>query len=192
MDQRAHACALAPALASGNVSLAALLLDAGGEVDAAADGWNALDFAAYGKVLDAPGLRDVYFTGLDFSNDFRKYVAKHGLAYVLDFDSDVPWAQWNDGRGKQTLLMWAAESGQLPVVEHLIQAHADVNEQARYGSTALHRAAECGHAKVVAALLAAHADTAKTNSEHETALQKASTPECKEMLKAARKKKGAH
>ena len=85
--------------------------------------------------------------------------------------------------------MWAAESGQLSIVEHLIQARAAVDAQARYGSTALHRAAENGQAKIVAALLAAGADTNKRNSEHETPLQKASTPECKEMLKAARKKK---
>ena len=41
-------------------------------MDAAADGWNALDFAAYGRVAEE--LRDPHLKGIDFSSEFRKHV----------------------------------------------------------------------------------------------------------------------
>mmetsp|Transcript_41225 Transcript_41225/g.92577 ORF Transcript_41225/g.92577 Transcript_41225/m.92577 type:complete len:209 (+) Transcript_41225:2-628(+) len=54
-----------------------------------------------------------------------------------------------------TLLIWAADRGQLKVVELLLQKQADVNVKGFIGNSAISRAARGGHTDVVRALLSA-------------------------------------
>lgn len=70
-----------------------------------------------------------------------------------------------------TPLMNAVLTGELPLVEALLKAHADVNRQDfEWGNTALIEAAKKGNNAIVQALIAAHAIIDLKNRDGETAL----------------------
>ncbi len=69
-----------------------------------------------------------------------------------------------------TALQWAVYDEDLPRVQKLLAAGADVAATNDYGATALSLAAEQGNARIIQALLKAGADASATNAEGQTAL----------------------
>ncbi|GAU95596.1 hypothetical protein RvY_07192-2 [Ramazzottius varieornatus] len=77
------------------------------------------------------------------------------------------------GAGGRTLLHYAAESGQLQMMDFLIQAGIQVDEKDDEGETALHLAVMKDKEKVVQALIALKADLYARNQKQETAMHMA-------------------
>ena len=90
-----------------------------------------------------------------------------------------------DGMG---LIHWAADRGDVDVLNALLDAGADVNQVDGDGQTALHFASSCGHSGVASALLTRNADVDARDSDGLTAAEVASDKEMKEMLLAATKR----
>jgi acyl-CoA-binding protein len=88
--------------------------------------------------------------------------------------------QW-DEEG-MTALHWAADRGNIDMMQCLITLKADVNFQDSEGQTALHYAASCGHVKVLEMLLSHQADAKLVDKEGDTPADVASCPEIIEIL----------
>ena len=74
-----------------------------------------------------------------------------------------------DEKGNTELIL-AARSGELEIVQALIDAGVDVNHQNIYGNTALIESAKRGHLETVRALIGAGADVHHQNLFRDTAL----------------------
>src|SRR5436190_4199638 len=86
---------------------------------------------------------------------------------LLKSGADVNAAQ-GDG---MTALHWAATNGDMPLVQMLLSAGANIRATTRLGGiTALHMASQNGHADVVATLIAAGADPNAATSTGATSL----------------------
>lgn len=88
--------------------------------------------------------------------------------------------QW-DEEG-MTSLHWAADRGNIDMLECLISLGADINFQDSEGQTALHYASSCGHVKVVEILLSHQADIKLVDKEGDSPEDVASCPEIVQIL----------
>jgi ankyrin repeat protein len=85
---------------------------------------------------------------------------------LLDSGADFN-AKFGDG---STVLMGAAQAGQMEIVRALLAAGASVNAQTRDGTTALVAASQAGHAQIVRVLIDAAADVNARKTNGGTAL----------------------
>jgi ankyrin repeat protein len=143
---------------SGSAEVAAVLLDAGADVNAADRyGATSLELAAWrgyrslvellldrGAALPTSGEGMRELTGYAVSKRLERLF---GLLAARGADLDLPNA--NGG----TLLHSAAEGGSESIARVLLEHGADVNARDRYGRAPLHYAAEYGRAEVVGFLI---------------------------------------
>lgn len=94
------------------------------------------------------------------------------LRSLLSQDPNLLNARDVDGR---TPLHWAATSGSLEIVRHLLDHHAEVDLPDSASWTPLHIAASAGHEDIVRELLGAGADVKKTTDKGLTALHYAAS-----------------
>jgi ankyrin repeat protein len=85
---------------------------------------------------------------------------------LIDHGADVNAAA-PDGT---TPLMWAAHSGDYPLVRALLKAHAKVDVTNSFGANAMLQAAQFGDVRIIEALLKAGANVESPNPDGETAL----------------------
>jgi len=117
--------------------------------------------------------------GADEVNEFKEILSKHARfiggrsTWVIGEFPGQNLSEWHISENRErpiTLLMWAAKSGSLRIVESLVNdyncnvtvAQKIVTEDT--GVTALHVAAYCGHAAVVDFLLQSGADKNQVNT----------------------------
>jgi len=92
------------------------------------------------------------------------------ITTLLQAKADVNLGNIQDGMQTSSLVV-ASHKGKAGLVEKLIEAKANLDQQGKQGMTALHMAARGGHTTIVKALIAAGADQNLTNQSGTTALE---------------------
>ena len=97
---------------------------------------------------------------------FLTAVKKGDIAGVLN--ANIEDINTRDEKYGRTALMYACYPGHTEIVQHLINAKADVNLEANDGTTALTYAISNGHTSIVKMLLLANADVNMVTKEGTT------------------------
>jgi len=110
-----------------------------------------------------PAVRDNATPALVQAARAQQTVAAIGL---IEHGADVN-AQAPDGT---TALLWAIHYGEVPLIDRLLRARANVHLVNQYGASAMSEAAQFGDTAVIGKLLEAGADAESPNADGQTAL----------------------
>lgn len=105
--------------------------------------------------------------------DLEKLSTIHGLEHLNEVD--------NDGLG---LIHWAADRGNIDILQFLLNKGSDVNLVDSEGQTALHYASSCGHLDCVKLLIKLGADRTIKDKELQTCVDVAENSAIAELLRS--------
>lgn len=149
------------------------ILDDGGDVNAKENDKTYLDIAVENRHFQLMKLLIQRGSNLDNMEKCVDILMRYGRDKldILDLLLDHGANPNQTFGGNYTMLIEAAQAGNLDLVNKLIKLGADVNAQAATGWTALHHALHYNHVDVAIALLNAGADSSlKTKFTNHTAL----------------------
>jgi ankyrin repeat protein len=163
-----HPAALFAAIENGHTDVAALLIDAGADVNTRYERHDAVSLARSEGQVDMIELLEAAARLPSASNliDAAQTSDWERVSTVVERGADVN-AQGDRG---WTALMYAVRAGDVELVSTLLDRGADVNAQTDNGETALVQAASRGDEAVVELLLDAGADVNATTEHGSSAL----------------------